>query len=547
MSAPPAPLRPLASLPPLAKFNLGALAVACVALSLRLWPQWQHNPDLSHGLFMPVIFLLLLHEARAHGTPRFLPENGATRLVFSALLAGGLLALGAAGLYAAAVDWSHALVNFVLTGSLVFFLSAALVAYAGDRVRAIGFNWSALMAVVLWGLSAPIPPGTYTRLTLSLQLWVSEAVLRTLHLLGIAAIRHGNIIHMANTTVGVEEACSGIRSLISCVFAGLFFSATLVRRPWARALIIGLSAPLALGMNFLRSLTLTLLSNAGTDITGFWHDATGFAVLGITAGLLGALALLLERRPAAAPPRPAVAGSAPLPASTPPAPRSSSNAPQLALSGMLVLAIALVAFFFVNTRPTLRPTAPVPDLLALLPASPAGWQVTTSDLYEFAGTLQTDHLAQRRYQKNTPNGPVDLTLYVAYWQPGQAPVSLVASHTPDACWPGSGWSAISLPEKRVDLAPAGRALAEAEYRFFKTTDTPEYAQYVWFWHLYDGRPIAYRDPYSPTELLRIAWRFGFRHDGDQVFVRVSSNRPWAEIKGEPILAEFFARTQPLGL
>ena len=53
---------------------------------------------------------------------------------------------------------------------------------------------------------------------------------------------------MANSTVGVEEACSGVRSLISCVFAGLFFSATLVRQPWARALIVLLAAPLALDL-----------------------------------------------------------------------------------------------------------------------------------------------------------------------------------------------------------------------------------------------------------------------------------------------------------
>ena len=48
----------------------------------------------------------------------------------------------------------------------------------------------ALAAAGLWLLSTPIPPGTYTRMTLTLQLWVSEGVLRTVHLLGIAAVRH---------------------------------------------------------------------------------------------------------------------------------------------------------------------------------------------------------------------------------------------------------------------------------------------------------------------------------------------------------------------
>src|SRR5690606_39079118 len=140
-------------------------------------------------------------------------------------------------------------------------------------------------------LTTPLPPGTYSRLTLSLQLLVSEGVLRMLHLLGIAAIRHGNIIDLAHTSVGVEEACSGIRSLISCVFAGMFFSATLVRRPWARAWILALAAPIALAMNFVRSLGLTLLAYKGVDISGAWHDLTGFAVLGVTAVMLGGLAL----------------------------------------------------------------------------------------------------------------------------------------------------------------------------------------------------------------------------------------------------------------
>lgn len=524
--------RALAGLAWPARFNLIALAAGIVALSLRLWPEWRHNPDLSHGLFMPLIFFLLLHESRVRGTGRFLPPSGLVRAGFGVLLTGGLLALAAAGLYAAAVDWSHALVNFMLTVALTWLLGAALVAFAGDGVRVIGFNWSACVAVVLWILSAPLPPGTYTRLTLALQLWVSEIVLRTLHMLGIAAIRHGNIIEMANAAVGVEEACSGIRSLISCVFAGLLFSATLVRRPAARALIIGLAAPIALVMNFLRSLTLTLLANAGVDISGSWHDVTGFAVLGVTAAMLGGLALLLERGarhnpPAAAP----VAGR----------PKSGT---QVALGCGLACAAVLVVLFVANTRSSVRRDAPVPDLLALLPASAEGWEVLTSDLYEFRGSLQTDHLAQRRYVKSVGPNRVELTLYVAYWRAGQAPVSLVATHTPDACWPGAGWTALPTRDSRTELTTGTRRITEAEYRLFQTGDYP---QHVWFWHLYDGRPIRYQDPYSPVALLRIAWRYGFRHDGDQLFVRVSSNRPWSEIAAEPVLGQFFARTQPLGL
>jgi exosortase/archaeosortase family protein len=392
-----------------------------------------------------------------------------------------------------------------------------------------------MVAAGLWLLATPIPPGTYTRLTLALQLWVSEGVLQTLHLLGIAAIRHGNIIDLANTSVGVEEACSGVRSLISCVFAGAFFSATLVRRPWARALIIALSAPLALGMNFLRSLGLTLLANRHVDITGTWHDVTGFAVLGLTAVMLGALALGLER-----------GGGPARPTSASPTQAGQGNGAQWALGGSFGAAALLVAVFAWNTRPSTSASAPVPNLHALLPEAPTGWQMRSPDLYEFRGTLRTEHLAQRDYLRPAVGGhpPTEIVIYVAYWRAGQAPVSLVASHTPDACWPGSGWSPLTNNQPRVGLVAAGRQLPAAEYRIFESRGLP---YHVWYWHVHDGHSIAYRDPYSAIELLRIAWKFGFRRDGDQVFIRVSSNRPWPDIKDEPLLRDFFARAQPLGL
>jgi exosortase len=540
MSAPPfwATLR---RQPWLVSFNLCLLLAGAAALSLRLWPEWRHNPDLSHGVFMPLVFLLLLRESRAARAPRFLPGGLAVNLAPLGVLLAALLTLGASGLYAAALGWTHALVNFTLTVSLVLFLTAGWIGFARDSVRLIPFNWSALVAIGLWLLSAPFPPGSYARLTLNLQFWVSENSVRVLHLLGIAAVRHGNIIELGRATVGVEEACSGVRSLLSCVFAGLFFSASLVRRPRHRALLVALAAPLALAMNFLRSLGLTLLANSGVDIAGTWHDATGFAVLGVTAVLLGGLALLFEQHEKKAAASSTSRGTPPATASV--TAGQAARWPAATLAAGLALAAALVVVFVLNTRPSVRRDAPTPDLLALLPATAEGWTVDTSrDLYQFSDLLQTRFLAQRIYSQ--PATRTFIIIYVAYWRAGQAPVSLVASHTPDACWPGSGWEAQADPAARARLVVGPRPLAPAESRLFTLGDLP---QHVWFWHLYDGRPIAYRDPYSPTELLRLAWRYGFRHDGDQLFVRVSSNRPWAEIAGEPLLAKFFAHTEPLGL
>ena len=542
--SPPHPLTPFTGLPWVLRLSVVLLAGLTAALIALLWPHWTTNPDLSHGLFMPVIFLLLLRESRA-GTFRFLPAGAGVNAALAALLLTGLLALAAGGLYAASLGWSHDLVAFTLTGALVLLLVAGLLVFSRDTVRFVPFNWSALVALALWLLCAPIPPGTYTRLTLGLQLMVTENVLRALHVLGIAAVRHGNILELSSASVGIEEACSGVRSLISCVFAGLFFSASLVRRPSSRALLVALSVPLALAMNFVRSLTLTLLANSSVAIAGLWHDVTGFAVLVVTAALLAGLALLLERNASA--PR----GTGLPTRDVSPTGRETratfgqiGGAPRV-LAVALAVAVVLVVVFFVNTRPALRRDAPVPNLAAILPLRVEGWSVeTAADLYQFSDTLHTDHLVQRTYSRMTDRGREQITVYLVYWRAGQASVSLVSSHTPDACWPGSGWDAVPVPDPRVQLTVAERRLPEAEARSFRSGEFP---QNVWFWHLYDGRPITQQSTNSPAALLRLALRYGFRHEGDQLFVRVSSNRPWDVIAHEPMLDTIFARLQPLGL
>ena len=511
-------------------------AVLAAAFSIHMWPEWLHNPDLSHGLFTPVLFILLLRESRRIGTDRLLQENNTLRIARAASLTLGLTLVAIAGLYAAAIDWSHSLVSLSLALALGFLLFAALLWLSTDRIRALPFNWTTLVAVALWPLCAPVPPGTYSRLTLQLQFWVTDIVLGSLHLLGIPATTSGNIIQLAHTSVGVEEACSGVRSLVSCIVAAVFFSAALVRRPWARVLLIALAPLLAFGMNILRSLTLTLLANAGIDIRGGWHDFTGFAVLGVTAALLGGLAVWLEDS------RPAPSGDATVPAAP------AASRPWGLLSAYAV-ALLMLGFFIFNTHGPARASVPPPDLEALLPRQASGWDIVrTDDLYRFTPVLETEHLVQRSYlrRKSTPEGerPLVITVYVAYWAPGQVPVSLVASHTPDACWPGGGWEPEPVEPAPTPFLTGNHVVSTPEYRLFTNSGVH---QNVWFWHLYDGRSIAQADPRSAVALMKLALTYGFRTHGEQLFVRVSSNRPWSEVGDEPLVTEILSRLQPHGL
>jgi len=99
--------------------------------------------------------------------------------------------------------------------------------------------------------------------------------------------------------VGVEEACSGIRSLTACLYAGSFLGAVFLKRLWQKFALVVAAAALALGMNLIRSLFLTgwAYRHGAQAIEGTVHDTAGYAVLAFTvAGLFGLLALF--NRPA---------------------------------------------------------------------------------------------------------------------------------------------------------------------------------------------------------------------------------------------------------
>lgn len=524
------------SLPWIARIDAALLVAAAAALSLLLFPQWRGDPNMTHGLFLPVLSAILLFESRRDPDPRFLGRGGRILAGGSLLLAAGLSAFAAALLYSTALGWDHALVDCMLSLSLVLALGAAWLALADRRVRFVPVNWPAAVAALLWIFASPPPPGAAARLALLLQGEVTRGVVGILGAFGVAAYQNGNVIELARTSVGVSEACSGVRSLFSCTVAGLFLSAVLVRGPLRRALVVAVSPAIGLAMNLVRSLLLTLLANGGVDIGGAWHDATGASILVVTTVLVAALALWLRRGDPVREPGEGVEQ---------PAARGGS----LALAWTVALALLVpagVGAALLLPRPDAASQGRLePDLLALMPAPPPGWTArTTPDMDQYAGVLKTRALAERVYTAGDAPGAPHLTLYLAYWRAGQAPVSLVDAHTPDACWPGTGWVQVRERDERQALGISGRSLPAAECRVFTLAGRQTR---VWFWHLHGGKPLAYVDPMSAVRLLGIAWRHGFGKAEDQLFVRVSSDLTWEQIASEPTLRQFFENLRPLGL
>lgn len=148
---------------------------------------------------------------------------------------------------------------------------------------------------LIWMLSAPLVDAVENQLSLFLLRRVVAVVSFVFNVLGFPLIREGSTLVLpGDDRVGVEDACSGIRSLTACLFTGTFPAAVFLDRWWKKIALIGAALALAVFTNLLRSLFLTAwaYSHGSHSISGTFHDATGYAVLGLTfAGLLCLLPL----------------------------------------------------------------------------------------------------------------------------------------------------------------------------------------------------------------------------------------------------------------
>jgi exosortase len=146
-------------------------------------------------------------------------------------------------------------------------------------------------------LSAPLVTAVENAMSLFLLRKVVAVVSFVFSVLGLPIIRQGNVLVLPHGQVGVEEACSGIRSLTACLFAGSFLAAVFLDRLWKKLLLVAAAMAFAFLTNLARSLFLTGWAYAyGSDaIEGRLHDATGYAVLGLTSlGLFCLLPLFSE-------------------------------------------------------------------------------------------------------------------------------------------------------------------------------------------------------------------------------------------------------------
>ncbi len=144
-----------------------------------------------------------------------------------------------------------------------------------------GFSFSAFLFPICFFLVAvPWPSAAENFLIQSLMRLNVATTIELLGLLGIPAVQHGNVIEIGAGMVGVDEACSGIRSfqatLMIALFLGELYRLALVRRFG----VVLLALVLAFAFNVGRTLVLTGVASAkGVAAVSSWHDPASVTIL----------------------------------------------------------------------------------------------------------------------------------------------------------------------------------------------------------------------------------------------------------------------------
>ena len=240
---------------------------------------WSHDEDFSHGFLIPFISLFLAWQrlqelANLHAAPR---NFGILVIII------GLFFLMVGNL--AAEYFTQRISLIIVLGGIILFL-------LGQRhLKLLSFPLIYLLFMI------PIPSILMLKITFPMQMLAAKAATFSLLLLDIPVLREGTIIHLAQNSLEVERACSGIRSLISLLALGTILAYFVNRSNWQRALVIFSCLPIAIFINAFRvSMTGILAHYYGMEAAeGFFHGFSGAVLYFAGLILVAVLAVFLSK------------------------------------------------------------------------------------------------------------------------------------------------------------------------------------------------------------------------------------------------------------
>lgn len=274
------PLRPFAGVLPY--WQVGILVVLSLALYwstlTRLVAQWWHDPNFSHGFFVPLFSGFVVWQERDR-LARIAPRPAWIGLV---ILASALATLIVGQLGAEL---------FLARFSLLLLIAGGVILFLGwSWFRAILFPWAFLLLMI------PIPNLIFNQITFPLQLRASRVAAFTLPLFGVPILAEGNVIHLPAMSLEVAEACSGIRSLMSLATLAIIYGYLSEKRLWVRWVLALAAVPIAILANSIRIIGTGLLVQYWDPdkAEGYFHASWGWIIFVVSLLMLYATHSLIR-------------------------------------------------------------------------------------------------------------------------------------------------------------------------------------------------------------------------------------------------------------
>ena len=408
---------------------------------------WRSNPEYHFAWAIPALVAAVLvtrwrrFDARDADVSR-LPARLSMSVTAMCLLALFPLAIIAR----ANPDWH--LISCLLTAIACALTLLAFDTYAGKSFR-LQFGVPFLLMIA----ATPWPYAIESALVDLLKSINAASTLEILHLFGVSALRESpHIIQLANAQLGIEDGCSGIRSLHLFLALTLFWG-ELYRLPVRHRLyLVGAGLILTLITNLGRTLVLAgLATSGGAARFDRWHNLVGnVAQLASVALCCIVLNWFLMRRRARS------HDYAPSPTHRFRTDRSGTTMFVSAFVWLIIASIGTAAWF--NLRPQAVSTDqpwhlnwPPPMYECRVESLPGTWETMMSPDEAFSGSWRNQDGRRR-------------VLYFFRWEPGNHAARLGAAHNPELCLAGGGGYSLKGKED-IAVEFAGRQRAFSRYRF----------------------------------------------------------------------------------
>jgi exosortase len=261
---------------------LGLLGALYRVILQDLVRDWLEDPNYSHGFLVPLFSGYLIWRQRKK-LKMLVPLGSWTGLPL--LLGGiGMIILGEIG-----AD------NFLTRSSLVIILAGLVLFHLGKEIfRELVFALCFLFFMV------PLPAILFYAVTFPLQRLAAQNAAWALDLLGVPVLLDGNVLHLSHITLGITEACSGIRSLVSLLALAVAWAYLTLNGTWAKIALVASAVPITIVANAGRVVTTGLLGQwlGVAYAQGFFHTFSGWLIfLFAFVGLLGVHCLIRLVRP----------------------------------------------------------------------------------------------------------------------------------------------------------------------------------------------------------------------------------------------------------